>query len=262
MTAGLIYSVKEDLISGVEALSETFRSVGLNVKCLVIEELEFVRFQCKTDALSSIDTVYFLTNDITVETLARIFVKNSKTVINAAHLQGRFSKLTVQYLLFENGLLVPDNHFSPALTPSGRLADPMPWPIIAKSHRHMDRRIVMNDENDYGLLRANGQTAFPCYFEQYLADDHIVFKGYVIGTDVYFNATGQTHASPALKRQLIKIGQVFSLEAYSVDCIASCSTSLVFFIDVNPAPAFFGSFEARVRFAEYLKECTPQRSVL
>jgi hypothetical protein len=137
--------------------------------------------------------------------------------------------------------------------PFGKLADPLTFPIIVKSHRHMDRRVVLTDNNDYRALRESSETPFPCYFEKYLGDDHVIFKSYVIETDVYFDLTGQMYASADLKCQLEKIGRIFSLEAYSVDCIISCSTSHIYFIDVNPAPAFYGSSEARVRLAEYLK---------
>jgi glutathione synthase/RimK-type ligase-like ATP-grasp enzyme len=255
MIPGIIYSLDEGLIEGVEALNETFRVSGVEATRLALQDLEFVKFQCKSDALSAIDIVYFLTNDLRVETLARIFLKANKTVVNAEHLQKRFSKLTVQYILFDNDLPIPDNYFSLAAALSGKLARQLSFPIIAKSHRHMDQLLVINNLNDQKLLREIGDTSFPCYFEKYFDDDHVVFKAYVIATDVYFDAVGLTYASAALKRLLKKIGPALFLEAYSVDCVASRRSNRIYFIDVNPAPAFFGSIDARIRFAEYLKCC-------
>jgi len=247
----IIQSIKEPL-DIPETLANTLIREGVDCNLCYIEELAFFNFDYIGNNLK--ETIYFFNNTKLASTLVHILLHNHREVINDGYLQKSFSKETTQLLLIQNGFKIPDNYFSPEISRLSKMKDKIHFPLILKSFRHSEKYMVIHSYLEYMNVSFWGEVNHPVYAEEYLTANCKVFKIYCIDETIYFDSFGEQIKTQLLINDMRKIGSIFSLGVFSVDCIFNHIDKSVSVIDVNPSPAFGGSEVAGKDFIKYLKE--------
>lgn len=253
MTKGIsiIKSIKEPF-DIAENFIKTLSNDGIDCNSFYAEELVFSNFSHVFPDLKQV--VYLFNNIQSAHILASFLEHNNREVINFKYFKNNYSKEIVQLLLFQNGLQVPKSYFSPEIAQLSRAKKDLTFPLIIKSQKHGGEIHVLNSYSEYMRFVFQNKVAGSVYAEEFLdSNNYKMFKVYCIGKEIFFDSSDSRIKSTQLIKDLSSIGEIFSLEVYSVDCFLSLIDKEVFFIDVNPSPAFGQSVEAYNYFIQYLK---------
>lgn len=247
----IIKSIREPLDSA-ESFIKTLNNERIECNLCYVEELIFSNFSYIGKDLKQV--IYLFSNEKSVGLLAALLQYSHKKIINFEYFLKSFSKESIQFLLFRNGFQVPQNYFTPEISQLSKIKRDLDFPLLLKSWRHGEERYILNSYPEYMEFVSRTKTENDVYVEKYLnPDNYKIFKAYGIGKVIHFNLFGNQIKTPQLIKNLRNIGAIFSLEVYSVDCIFNMEDGKVFFVDVNPSPAFGQSEEAYNCFIKYLK---------
>lgn len=228
-------------------MRDDLREKNIEADTIHIEEVVFKNFKNLNKNMGSV--IYFLTNDDNTGITARILNENKKHIINYGFLEKKYSKLDTQFLLYKNNIDIPENYFSSNLPSISKIQKDLVFPLILKSFKHLAKLSIFKSYPEYFSFVKDNQSN-ERFFEKYIAGN--VVKAYAINGVVYFKEKdGKYFKNHTLINKIKKIGKILSLEAYSLDFIEHNKKFL--FLDVNPAPAFFGCKEAYNNFIKYIR---------
>jgi len=246
MRVTIINSIEEPMADTALRIQNFLTRADVSANVIYIEDLVFKNF---SDPINDIgEVVYFLTNNLNVGSIASILGR-SRYVINKNFLQKKFSKLDVQFYLFDNGFSIPDNYFSLKPQAISKIKKELNFPLLIKFFRHVWGVNKLNNYSDYFLFFTKN-TKLDCLFFENFVENAEIIKTYVINNEVFLEDELYSTDNILLEK-VKKIGKVLSLEVYSVDVLKYENNFL--FIDVNPAPALLGSQEAFVDFINYIR---------
>lgn len=185
------------------------------------------------------NVIFFLTNSKIGKKIMNLIKKKniSCKILNYNFLSKSFNKLSVQKSLKKNNIVVPfiydNNNFK--------------FPLFVKSIEHSD--MIAKVYNLKSLNSFKKSILKKCYFEQNIENGfQKEYKVYFVKNEVYFSEDFNDKQYKEILSICNKISQVLGIDVFSSDIIYNFENYYV--IDVNPAPGFWNSYEARVSLGE------------
>ncbi len=235
-----IISKTEAYNEAATLLKDSAQSGGLKVEILFIE-----------DMVASIDfplrsTFYFLTNHSATPTVSRSLEDKGHGIINLEFLKNNITKSVVQEKIKSAGVNVP------ILVDRNGVSD-KDFPVYIKSEYQNDfvKRVVSKDEleNEIKLL----PSASKWYLEKDVEGQSVnLNKIYYINGWFINRSDEKQKVRSNLSQALNLISSSLDLKIFSADIFLSDTMENYLCIDVNPAPGFYNSSEARKVFVSYL----------
>ncbi len=238
----LIVSEQEDYLDAAHLIVDEAKRMKKICKIVFIEKMTI---DSDSDSiLPEGGCAYFLTNHQLTSTFAAVLRAQAFKVLNEGFIAREKSKLYVQTCLKNEGIPVPQFQFS--FDQKVRYKK-----FYCKSFSHATFVKYFNSKHDFcsfhRLLRKKGFH----YFESALSAKN--FKEYK-----YYSILGKlippkdAFQTATIVKDVSKIANALSLDAFSVDIIVDEKTGKYWIVDVNPASSFFKSIAARREFAKKL----------
>lgn len=241
----IIVSQKENFINGAQIIKDNFEKSGFHCEIVFIEDIVL---GTNNQVISGTRIIYFLTNSGIISQYCEHFDSLGHYIISRECITGDNSKFYLQDKLKESEISVPKSmavldHYS-ALD----LAIKMKFPFYIKSQKQASIvRKVSNENELLEVLHLFRDVNEEYYFEEVIrSEENDLRKIYYINGICILNNEENDKYSKIFKL----VANVLHLDAFSVDIFFG-KDEKYWIIDVNPAPAFFKSHEARHTFVEF-----------
>ena len=230
----IFLSEEEEFIESVEKIKYGSK---LNIETIYIEE--FVKKK-EYHLICGNDIVYFLCNSILILSVINIIKNTNCFIINKDFYMKNYNKKHIQYVLNKGDIKTPRiisyENFEVSC-----------FPLFCKSKKHA-----------HITFQAYNKKTLFYFFEKFDKKD-FYFESSIIGVEykIYY-INGQIFSKTniniddKIKTICLKISEILNLIAFSADFIENLGQ--IFVIDVNPAPGFYLSDNARRSFIKYLGE--------
>ena len=193
--------------------------------------------------------IYFLTNDSCVKSCIRCLKKSGTKVIGKKLLSGDVSKFFLQEKIKGAKICTPKSIPLPTDTKMS-LHNKISFPLFLKSQEQVSTVDYMTNKFEFikKLSTINNRDDF--YLEEAIEDSGMILeKFYYINGSVFIMKSIEAKFNNNWIQKILKrISLSLELEVFSTDIFVNWSTKKYFCIDINPAPAFFNSRNARVEF--------------
>lgn len=232
----IVFSEIEPYKNGSQLLVETLKTVGIRSRLKKLNNLKSGK-----NNHSQMAAIYFLTNCSSAQ-IASFWCGEleKRYVVNGKFLTLFHSKSVIQALL--RRCYVPVPQLAPALFYKKRARRST---ILVKSEEH-------NMRNQQAISGKSTDEPWRVYCERRIEKEEFTEHkiSYIAGR---LFTKDKRILTKAIKGAHHRIYEYLGLEVFSTDIFVSKKKRKSFFIiDVNPAPAFFHSVEARLAFGSYL----------
>ena len=214
--------------------------LGIQTSVMILNSVEM-------GLVSRGDCLFFLTNDRRAASLAYRAVASGVRVLNCRYLKDGWTKIDVQLRLPEIGVPAPR---VVARSGSGIDFNGMRFPVFVKTNGHVGKVFLVGDraevETAMGDLSGDGG-----WYVEEAVDGHnreMVKVYWVSGRS--FGRDGSVPLDEHVPDLMDRIGSAFGFDTFSADFFVNGDHAWYF--DVNPAPAHFGSADARTALAGYM----------
>lgn len=178
--------------------------------------------------------IFFLTNSKISKNLMNL-IRRKKIdckILNYNFLSKNYNKLSVQKNLMKNRITVPTVY-----------QNNLKFPLYVKSINHSDMIAKVYNFKSLNGIRKN--ILKKCYFEQSVENNfQKEYKVYFVERKVYFSEELNNVQQKEILTICNKISKILNIDVFSSDIIYNSENYYV--IDVNPAPGFWNSQEARI----------------
>lgn len=229
----IVLSKHENYGDGAALVAGACEGLGVSVNRSDIDDFS-------VDITKPETQVFFLTNDDRVGELARSLIKRGDIVINGVFLSGERSKSATQHRAAAVGVPTPKIQLPSKLTP--------PLYLKSQHHAHGVHRIETSEDLDAHLIDGNLPEG---WYAEDAVDGHNIALIKLYWVDGY--CYGRDHEDALredVRNAMDVIAKAFQFDVFSADFIISKDS--FWCIDINPAPALFGSTAARSRFAKHI----------
>jgi hypothetical protein len=241
-TLYIVLSETQLFREGAELISEACERQKKSAKIITIDGVA----DCE---LSVLDKMFFLTNEDSVGKIAQELNSTGVEVLNSKYITCFRVKSEVQEFLSSAGVLVPKIYVkSSEYRKYPAVVREIRFPIYIKSENHVCDVLRVHEQGDFFTVIKDGGDAWGWYAEEAVdAPDRILRKVYWV-SGKSFERDGEESPTKEMDMTLQAIGDKLSFDTFSADLIVG--DGKLWCIDVNPAPALFGSVAARDYFAE------------
>lgn len=236
----IIVSRCEHFADGAGLILEDAKQFGLLCEVIFIEDLIF------DNKIAAFDLIYFLTNFSGIEKYVVHYESLVLQIINKDFLIDEKRKFYLQNKVGENGISVPASVSASDVLSWAK--DRSKFPIYVKSQNQASTVIRVEDEIELSKAIA----VFKCQKEDWYLEKGIEGEEIELHKIYYVNSNLVLDKNFAIdKRMFDSISKILNLSVFSSDVLVSM-TGEYWVIDINPAPAFFKSQEARKHLAELI----------
>jgi|GEM_PF-1295761 len=237
----IVVSHKEEYREAAELIIEMCHELSIATSLVDID-------QADVSLCSRRDIVFFLTNDTRVSQIAIEFYSRGVQSINIEYIMGDRTKSHAQCRIQSAKLSVPSqikriNIYHPN---SKRVT----YPLYLKSENHASGTYKITSHDELLRIIHTLDSSLEWYVEDAVdgPDRHIIKTYWIAG--MCFAKDGAPALPLDVTRAMHTIGLLFSFDTFSADFIVN--DNYYWCIDINPAPGFFGSQNAREFFARSL----------
>ncbi|EKE11056.1 MAG: hypothetical protein ACD_15C00146G0001 [uncultured bacterium] len=253
----LILSKKEPYLDGAALIQSMCNSKEEFCTILFIEDIllndNFVSFNWHGKV------IYFLTNSLHSGRYISFLENFPCHIINKTFLSGEKSKFCIQQRIKRSGLSVPESISANSINSLILAATFLKFPAYAKSQQQATfTQEFYNKQSFFNFINTLKNDEIDFYLEESMnAPNRVLIKFYYINGFLINNP--QNYAPPmsaiqSIKKDLSILEQALKLNVFSFDLILCKKTLRYWFIDINPASAFFGSEKARFEFVKHLNK--------
>lgn len=242
MKEGIIIAIsrRELFIDGAKLILEQIKKAGVDCQIIFIEDY----FKHSGHKENRKKIFYFLANIAAVEACAKYVLRKGHGVINEKFLYKEKSKFYLQKTIKQYGVIIPKS----ACPTNKKDTRRMDFPCYIKNQQQASTVMRVADKKELDdaihLFNCNNEV---WYLEEAIEGDDVwLQKIYYVDGKIFARKTDFF-----LGYTLTSISKALNLEVFSVD-IFSSNAGGYWVIDVNPAPSFFNSNEARENFASFL----------
>jgi hypothetical protein len=238
----IVVSKKEMFVNGARLILEQIQRNGFSCHIIFVEDQIFKHGEGYNNSKKKV--FYFLTNVAQVKSYVQNILQEEHVVVNKSCLLREKSKFYLQKTIKQYGVAIPKSVYPARKKNICEIS----FPCYIKSQQQASTVIRVADKNEFDeavyLFDSNNED---WYLEEAVEGSDVwLQKAYYIEGKII--ARKNVHS---FKDALNLISKALNLEVFSVDIFSSKSGGY-WVIDVNPAPAFFKSDEARENLAGFL----------
>lgn len=241
---GIVISEKEPLWNGALKLVDECSSQGISTEIIKIENIRH-----KIPEVLPV-CLYPLCNSDDLNTFIPLLMRRGHDVVNGMYYQQRFDKMSMQACLQLMGVPVPE-FYSMKLVSKIRSLMESGTRFLAKPNCHISKQEILS-RNDTLARFQDSITIRGEYYAEKLINAEDEYKLYVVGEEVFFDHNKLDNRMDEIMQIVASIRVVSKFEVFSMDVLQEVKTCHLFVIDVNPAPAFYMTADARAQFVQYI----------
>lgn len=246
----IIVAANESYSAAAALIADECRSLSLEARIRNIEVFDFHTVERR-------DVVYFLTTAQRVGGLAGELRSRGVAVINGRYLVGSRLKSHMQLQIGAAGVQVPKLVRIPSGAPSSEesllvVLSGLCFPLFIKSELHAHGVFLVDSAPAFSANLNRLDSKLGWYAEEAVGDPGAdTLKLYWVNGATW-TRDGSTPVNLELSKVAAKVAECLKLDALSLDLVSSGTQ--YWCIDVNPAPALYGSARARAEFAHAIRQ--------
>ncbi len=238
----IIISHKENFANATELILSLCSANKMDARISYLNEFD--------STLSTYDDIiFYLTNDDLAGEHCQIHLARGAKVINKEFLLGNKTKLYLQQKARRAGVSVPNSITLESFKNLSEITKKIDFPFYIKSMRHVHDIFRIKNKNELLKIEGSLDKSLNFYIEEAVDGCGRNLEKYYWINDKTFSRNGNAYRADIVLA-LEKIADALNFEIFSADFMVGNND--YFCIDINPAPAFFGSSDAREAFVDFV----------